>query len=845
MRKATIKSLLAHKLRLLLTAISVILGVAFIAGTLILTDTLNATFDQLFGSVYQHVAVEVRAVSPFSATSAASADRSTVPASLVSVVAAVPGVQQAVGNTSGFAQLVDPKTGKAIASGGAPTLGTSWTSASTSPLRLVSGAAPAGPGQIAIDRVTAANHDLKVGETVQVLLKGPPQRETIVGIFTFGSSGNLAGATLTAFAPAVAQQLVGTPGAYTAITASADPGISQTTLRARVAAALPAGYEAITGTQLTTEDSDSIKSALGFFDTLLLLFALVALFVGVFIIFNTFTMLVAQRTRELALFRAVGASRSQITRSVLAEALVVGVAGATIGLGLGVLLAIGLKAVLSAFGITLPAHPLVVTARTPIVAYLVGVLVTVAAAYPPARRAAKIPPVAAMREHVDLPRSLMRRAIGGAVLTILGVASMALGLSGAGQPAALVGVGAAAVFIGIAILSPFVSRPVVRVIGAPLARAFRLPGKLGRANASRNPRRTAATAAALMVGIAVVTTMSVLSSSLSSSLDTIVATSVGADFILTSSSTAGFSSSAAAAARQVPGVEAVAEYRVGSAAVGKGAGASQIQGTDPATVADSLNLAMVSGSLAGLNNGLLVDQTTANKNHWTVGQVVPVTFARTGLQHLVIGGIYKRNQVAGSYLVSLATFDRNFENRLDTAVTVKLAPGASANAVDAALTAAVARVAPNVTVQNQTQFEASQRKQVSSLLGLVTVLLALALLIAGLGIVNTLALSVLERTREIGLLRAVGMSRRQLRWTIQVESIITALFGAVLGIVLGVLFGWALVSALSSQGISNFSLSVPQLVSYVIIAALIGVLAALVPARRAARMDVLRAIATT
>lgn len=497
MRHAVLKSLLAHKLRLALTAISVVLGVSFITGTFVLTDTLSRTFDTLFGDVYKNTDVVVRGKAAFSDIQTADS-REPVPAGVIDRIRSVDGVTEAVGEVEGYAQLVDPKTGKAVTSGGAPTLGETWTGSALSPLRLQSGRGPAGAGEVAIDASTADRHHIRVGDRVKVLLRGPVQAATVVGIVRFGSSGNAAGATIVAFDPVTAQRQLGEPGTYTSISIKGAAGVSESTLRDRVAVELPTGYEALTGRALAKETASQIQQALGFIKTFLLVFAVIALFVGSFIIANTFSMLVAQRTRELALLRAVGASRRQVTISVLAEALVVGVLGATVGLAFGLLVAVGLQALLGAFGAGLPKGPLVFKPATVIWAYVVGVVVTTVAAYLPARRAAKIAPVAALRDDVALPeRSLRRRAVVGVVASALGAAAMAAGLAGAGSsPALFVGLGALVVFLGVATLSPFASRPVIRVLGAPLSRLFGTAGRLSRENALRNPRRTAATAAA-------------------------------------------------------------------------------------------------------------------------------------------------------------------------------------------------------------------------------------------------------------------------------------------------------------------------------------------------------------
>lgn len=844
MFRATLKSALGHKLRLVLTTVSVVLGVAFIVGTLVLTDTINATFDRLFADANRNTAVNVRAKAEFTSNQNTGNQRAPVPASLLDSVRSVPGVREAVGNVEGYAQIVSPKTKKVLGGQGAPGLGEVWTDSTLSPLRLSEGRGPRAADEVAIDANTAKDGQIAVGDTVTVLLKGPPRQQRVVGIFRFGSSNELAGATITAFDPATAQWVLGTPGTYTSIDLAAADGVSQPELRDRVGQVLPGKYEAVTGEDLSAENSNAIKSALSFLNIFLLVFAGISLFVGSFIIFNTFTMLVAQRSKEMALLRALGASRAQVTRSVLGESLLVGVVASTIGLAAGLGVAKLLQALFKAFGADIPASGLTVLPRTPVWAFVVGVGVTLAAAYQPARLAGRIPPMAALRDDVALPASsLRRRAIVGVVLIGLGIPLLIVGLAGATeQPAALVGLGAIAIFLGVAALSPYLSSPVVRILGAPIARSS-YAGRLARDNALRNPRRTAATASALMVGLALVSAMTVMSASIKESSNQVIDNSLGADFILLTSSFTPFSRAVAERLDGAEGIAAVSSFRIGNAKIGDGS--SQLTGTEPETVRRTVSLDMVSGSPDSMADGaLLIDSKTAKANNWSVGTRVPAVFGKTGPTDLPVGGIFKENQLIGSYLVSTATFDRNFAESLDSVVAVSADPATPLPQVRRTVEAAAA-LSPNLQVQDQAEFKAEQRRQIDQTLSFVLVLLALAVLIAALGIVNTLALSVFERTREIGLLRAVGMSRRQLRRMIQLESVIIAVFGAVLGVTVGVGFGWALVKALDEEGIRTLVVPWGSLALYVVLAAIIGVLAAVLPARRAARQDVLQAIATT
>jgi putative ABC transport system permease protein len=632
-------------------------------------------------------------------------------------------------------------------------------------------------------------------------------------------------------------------GRYDAIDILTSPGADKSTVQHAIAATLPKGVEVVTGQTVATEQSNDINQSLSFFSTALLVFAFISLFVGGFTIFNTFSITVGQRTRELALLRIVGASRRQVFRSVLAEAVIVGTVASLVGLGLGVLAAVGLEALLKGFGITLPSGSLVFEGRTIVVALLVGVGVTVVSAVGPARRAVRIPPVAALADYrAEEEESSRRRIVVGSVVALLGIASLAFGLT---EPAIeLVGLGAFAIFIGIGMLAPVVARPMASVIGRPLARLFGIAGKLGRENSMRSPRRTAQTASALMVGLALVATIAVFGASLSKSATSSVDNAVSANYIITSSAqggAGGFSNSVSSAAAKVPGVTAVSTVYQGAFEIRRAL--SNLTAVSTSHLPSTIILRMDSGhgapSLAA--GQLLIDTNTANSKHLSVGSVVPVTFSQTGSTTLRIGGIFKPNALLGSYVVGDRYFLAHFDNPLPVAVLLQTENGssASAKAVDRGLSAY-----PNLKIQSRAAFEKTQQQQISQLLGLVYALLALAVLIALIGIVNTLMLSVFERTHEIGLLRAVGMKRRQLRAMIRSESVILAIFGAIIGIIVGTALGAAFAAALKQQGITDIVIPVASLVVFLILSALLGLGAASWPARRAAKLDVLTAIAT-
>ncbi len=840
MWKVTIKGLLAHKLRLALTALAIVLGVTFIAGTFVLTDTLHNTFNTLFGNIYQNVDFQVRGVAQFTSSGpGGGAVRNPIPESILTTVRAVPGVEVAEGTVTGYAQYVD-KDGKAITTGGAPTLGISFNpNQQLSALRLVSGHGPTNASEVVMDEGTAQKHGFAVGDRVRILLEGPAETFTITGLARFGTADNLAGATLAAFNLPTAQKLMGDVGRLDAINVVAAPGANSSQLQHSIARVLPHGVEVVTGQTVVNESTSQISSALGFFSTALLVFAFIALFVGGFTIFNTFSIIVGQRTRELALLRIVGASRRQVFRSVLTEAATVGLVSSLIGLGLGVLAALGLEALLSGFGVSLPSGPLVFEARTVIVSLLVGVGVTVVSAISPARRAVRVAPVAAVSERPGEDEiSFRRRFTWGAVITVVAAIALAIGLT---KPAIqLVGLGAFGIFIGVARLAPALARPMSSVIGRPLAGMLGMSGKLGRENSMRSPRRTAQTASALMVGLALVSAIAVFGASLSRSATASVDNAISADIIITTGSNSqnGISSAVRPTAAAVPSVGASSTVYQDQFEVQQSI--ETLTAISTQNLSQTVILDMTAGSAGSLTAGaLLVDTNTANSDHYTVGQVVPVRFALTGPTTMRVGGIFKSNALIGKYLVGNGFFLRHFNNELPIAILLKTnGSAATEQAVKGALTGY-----PNLKIQSRAEFEKSQQAQVNQLLGLIYALLALAVIIALIGIVNTLMLSVFERTHEIGLLRAVGMMRRQIRAMIRSESVILAVFGAVVGIVVGTGLGIALSWSLRSQGITDIVVPAQSLVIFLVLAALLGLVAASWPARRAAKLDVLAAIA--
>ena len=843
MFRIALKGALARRLRLALTAVAIIIGVGFVSGTLVLTDTLNATFDQIFGNASKGVSVVVRGQQAFqgSTDNGPTDERALVPDTALQTVRSVPGVADAAGDAGGYAQVV--YRGKAVVNGGAPNLGTAWVGEGPlSTLHLVSGNAPTAANDVVIDDTSAKKFRIPVGAPVEVVVSGKTFNATVTGIVRFGTGSSLAGATVAAFTPQTAQRLlIGSRDSWTTVEAAAAPGISQEQLQQRIATALRGQpLQVLTEKAYVADQSKQVKSGFKFFSIILLVFAFISVFVAVFIIFNTFTVLVAQRTRELALLRALGASRGQVLRAVVLEAFVVGLFAGVVGLVVGVLIAAGLRALVESLANGLSIVSLQIQPRTIIVGLLVAVGVTVAASVVPAVRASRVPPMAAMRDDFVMPTASLRRRnrIGFAFL-VVGIVLLSLGVSKGN--ALEIGLGAIGMFRGAIALSPLLSRPVIGGLGRLLPRIWGTTGRLARENALRNPRRTAATASALMIGIALTTTMSIMAASITTSANAQIDKSVGADFIITAKSFAPISDSVAKRIAQVPGAAAVTAFRSGSMKVGSSV--KTVQGATGNTVAQTLRLTVKSGSVDNIGPGqILMSEEAAKAKHLHVGSPLPVEFALTHKQTLTVSGIYAKNPIAGDYLIGLNTYDSNFRNRLDFVVAVKAADS-NLGSLRQALAAAL-KATPNLELRDQTQFKQDQKRQVNVLLRFILALLVLSLVIAWLGIVNTLALSVFERTREIGLLRAVGMATRQVRRMVRLEAVVIAVFGALLGVVLGLGYGAALVQSLASQGIDTTSIPWSQLIIYLVVGAVAGVTAAWWPARRAAKLDVLQAIAS-
>lgn len=846
MIRAALKSLLGRKLRLLMSTFAIVLGVAFVVGSLLFSDTLSRSFTALFASTVGDVVVRPAGGG---ATAEGAPSTRTVPASLIPTLEQLPGAARVDGKVGAFGVFVVDKHNKVVGGFGPPAIGANWSDAPAGHglqgLSITAGHAPHGPDEVVLDAQTVARSGYFIGEQIHLVTatgKGvlTPQ---LVGAADFLHGGSLNGATLTIFDTPTAQRLfLKGADAFSTLWVTARPGVSQEELRAQVAAQLPPSLEAVTGDAAADESATRLLKAITFLTTFLLIFAGIALIVGAFLIVNTFSILVAQRSRELALLRALGASKRQVVWSVQLEAFVLGVLGSTIGLGLGALLALGIRAFFARIGLDLTDQPLVFAPRTVVAAYAVGVLVTMAAAWLPARRTSRIAPVEAMRDDIAMTESsLHRRVLLGALLSLVGLAALLLGLF-VDVPHAgwFVGAGVLGILLGVASASPVISRPFLMLARSFYARAFGTVGNLAGQNSLRNPRRTTATASALMIGLTLACTMAIVGDSAKASVDRSVSENFVGDYVVSNVFGGQFSPRIGNRMAGVDGVQSVIRQRY---AVGgfRGDDHQGLAGVDPAGTA-GLGLDVTAGSLSDLTDGtVLLEESWAADHDAAVGD--SLTFeVPSGKERYRVVGTYADNPILFfPVLTTIHTLlDAGFADS-DNALIITAAPGAVG--LQDRLDKVIADE-PIVTVKNQAEFAAEQRAPIDRLVLMIFALLGLALVIAVLGIVNTLALSIIERTREIGLLRAIGLSRSQLRWMITLESVVISLLGAVLGVLLGLGFGIALMYAVRDQGLEVISVPVGQLAIFLALSIVIGVLAAVFPARRAARLDVLEAIAT-
>jgi putative ABC transport system permease protein len=834
MLKLTIKELAARKLRLLTTAFAVLLGVAFMAGTLVFTDTIGATYDSALAEANEGVDAYVRTPSAIDLGYGEPGPR--MDASLARTVASVDGVDELALRINGYAQLVG-RDGEPVGDVSKnPAFGTNWVTVDDlNPYELASGHAPTNDGEIVVDKASADKAGYQPGDIATVLTKSEPRQFTIAGIARFGTNDSPAGATAVLFTDATATELLAEPGQADAIAVTADPDASQTDVVAALQAAVGGDVEVITGATLIDEDQDALAADLAVMETIMMVFAFVAVFVAAFIINNTFSITVAQRTREMAVLRAIGASGRQVKRSVLIEALIIGATASGAGLAAGVGVAAGLRQLMSVFGFDMPDGPTIISSNAMILSFAVGVIVTVLSAWLPARRAARIAPIAALRDvSVDRAAGSARRAVAGAVLTASGVAAL---LAGLGGELGLVGVGALATFAGVAVLGPVLARPVARLFGLPL-RLRGLSGELATRNATRNPKRTARTASSLMIGVALVGFMTVFAASTKTSLAGSLQTEFTGTHIVQAGgwdNSSGLSPDLADELRSTQGVDVVTQSRM-SPAIIDGSPTETFYAFDSTTVDEMFVLGSIEGDLDSLGaNGIAVSANHAATEGWTIGSTVPATLPG-GDTTFVVEAIYSGGtDWVTSMFVDLDALRAHGGDELDYRVYVS---------GDEVAINSVADAYASADVLDKDGFFDVVSTEIDTMLAMFYALLMLAVVIALLGIANTLALSIFERTREIGLLRAVGMGRSQVRSTVRWESIIIAVFGTTLGLAVGTFFGWAVVRAMADEGIDTLTVPIGSLAVVTAIAAVAGSMAAVMPARRAAKLDVLEALAT-
>ncbi|EMF58497.1 FtsX-like permease family protein [Streptomyces bottropensis] len=854
MLRATLRSFLAHKGRLLLSALAVVLSVAFVAGSLIFSDTVTRTFDRLFASTSADVTVgpkddELTGQLPTGAVE-------TVPASLARRVAGIDGVADArVDASVDNVTVVDSDNESVGPTTGAPTVARNWHPTDRSPVKLTSGHAPRGAGQALLDADTAKSKDVEIGDTLTVLAGPGSFRVRVVGIATFTTTNP--GAALVYLDTRTAQTaLLGDPDAATGISVTAEPGVSDELLKRRIADELgPTAYEYRTADERAESAAASLGGFLDVIKYVMLGFAGIATLVGVFLIVNTFSMLIAQRTRELGLLRALGADRRQVRRSVLAEAALLGLVGSTLGLAAGIGLAFGLIELMGAFGMNLSSAEMVIGVGTPIAAYAVGLGVTFVAAYLPARRASAVSPMAALSdaEIAGVGRPLRMRAVAGGIVGAAGAAALAgcAVSSDTGSAASLLGLGVVLTLVATVIAGPLLVRPVIRVLGGAFPALFGSIGRMSQRNALRNPRRTGATASALMVGIALVAGMSVASASMTKSFDDEIDNTLGADFVIQNQNFMPFPQEVTDKVRATDGVGLVVRQRFTPVEVRlpDGARVETTAAAYDAQLDEIANVTYAAGdSGAALADGAIaMDAEFARDHDVTVGSTIPVRFPAGKNTELKVAALTDQDTadgfgVQGGLYFGMATIETYVPEGQDSALYVNAGSGTGADELRANLDRTLDAY-PQVQVRDQADYKELIRGQIAVLLYLVYALLGLAIVIAVLGVVNTLALSVVERTREIGLLRAIGLGRRQLRRMIRLESVVIAVFGAVLGLVLGLIWGVCVQQVLALQGMKALAIPWGTVVAVVIGSAVVGVVAALLPALRASRMNVLAAIA--
>lgn len=838
MLRLSVRNLLLNKLRLFLTLASVTVGVAFIAGTFVLSDTVGKAFDELYAGLTSGVDVTVRAESAFDDVSTQGQVR-PLDDGLVAVVRDVPGVAVAEGSVAGFALILD-RDGEPIQPGGAPTLGVSVGSDEqlAGDFSIRQGQLPEGPEEVVLDAASAEKAGFRVGDDVDIVLQNERATFTMVGTTGFGESDSLAGATLAGFDLETAQRLLDKVGKVDEIGLRAEPGVSASELRDEVAQVLPDGVTALTGEQVASQGSAAVREGLGVFTQVLMVFAGVSLLVGSFVIWNTFSILVAQRRREVGLLRAVGATRRQILGGVMVEAALIGLTSAVLGLVVGVGLASAIRELLKVIGVEIPTTAPAVEPRTIAAALVVGLLVTVVAALAPAVAATRVTPMEALREAVPTTGEVGRsRTVTGWVLLGTGLAGL-VACAVVGDQLLLTGVATLVAFAGLLTAGPSLARGTARLAEhGKRGSGWRLAAR----NIARASRRSAATALALAIGLSVVSAVAVTASSMKVSVGETVTAGNRSDLILQPGGAGiGISPVVADLVRAREDVGTVVELRGSSAKVD--GEIATVVGIEPSGLEDVVDLGVRDGSIALGPGQLLMATDEADSLGVTVGDDVDLVFPETGRRTMTVAATFTQDTLLGSsYLMSLEEYAEHVTSPLDAAILLTGAPGVDPTVLETSVTKALSDY-PNVTVSNPDELTADAQAAMNQLLGLVTALLLLAVVVAILGVINTLVLSVFERTRELGLMRAVGATQRQVRGVVRRESVLMSLLGAVTGLGLGMLAGTALSRALDDQGVTHVAVPAGTLAAYLVAAALVGVLAAIGPARRASRVDVLQAI---
>ena len=846
MFRIALKGILGRKARLVLTSLAVIIGTAFLAGTSVFTATLDRTFNNLFEDVFKNIDGFVRSTEVIEGEFGLQ-ERQRIPAELVDQVSAVPGVADAVPDIQAFARIIG-KDGKPLGSEGAgpPTFGSVAVEFTGALWTISEGQWPVGPSEVALDEASARNGNYVVGDTVKVVAQSGSREFTMVGIASYGDVRSPGGATFALFDIPTASEFLGKPGFVDAILVVGDGTRSDEELATDIDAIFDPALkiETLTGAEVTKETQDDIGEALSFFGILLSIFSSIALGVGSFVIYNVFSISAAQRQRENALLRAIGASRRQVTRAMLTESVIVGIFGSIMGFFGGIGLAIGLSGLLRALDIDLPQGGLVVTPGAAFNTIMVGLVVTVASAYLPARRAGKVPPLAAMRA------TALETAGPGRVRAYAGLASVMLGLItiGAvtlGATNSLLGVGVLLVFAGTIILGPAIARPVALVLGRPAAKLRGVTGTMARQNAARNPKRTSRTASPVLIGVALVAAVSALAASINGQISDIFTKQFTGDYAVSSQAQGfgGLSPSLAADLGKIDGVQNATG--IGTLLVKIDDKGRTLTVVTPETIEGNYDIGLIDAKYSDLDrDGIFVSLDYAEREELSVGSTVNVVLADATERALTVRGLYEFNDLAGNRVVSREMFANANVTSFDFGIYITLASGADSKEVRESLQKAVDDYGQGKLLSKQEYID-EQAGQINQLLGLIYGLLFLSVIIAIVGIIITLLLSVFERQREIGLLRAVGMTRSQVRTTVRWESVITSLLGAVLGIVLGLALGWVVVFSLRDQGLTSFQIPVGTTIAIMVMSFIVGVLAAVYPAWRATKVDVLEALTTS